>query len=261
VTLGNDAILRASQWCYAGVWGLMTQWFRVPADPPSISGAEDQSIRSFRPAEGFLRYLKFFFWIGLVAIDSVLTIAWLVVLFAVPWLGILLAPLAWAIIILPDIAVYIGIHLRYDTTWYVLTDRSMRIRRGIWTIHETTITYENIQNVSVRQGPLQRYFGISDVVVETAGGGGAAGAHGEGGASVGHFGLLEGIDNATEVRDLIMAKWRTSRSAGVGDDPLRVSHDVIEATIVRADQTAGWNEEHVAILHSIRDLAANLADR
>jgi uncharacterized membrane protein YdbT with pleckstrin-like domain len=42
---------------------------------------------------------------------------------------------------------YIAIHLRYDTTWYVHGDRSLRIRRGIWVIHETTLTFENIQNV------------------------------------------------------------------------------------------------------------------
>ncbi len=80
---------------------------------------------------------------------------------------------------------------------YVLSDRTLRIRRGIWIINEVTITYENIQNVSVRQGPLQRYYGISDLVVQTAGGGGA-GPHGE--QNLGsHLGLLEGIDNAEDV--------------------------------------------------------------
>ena len=71
----------------------------------------------------------------------------------------------------------IAIHLRYDTTWYVLSDRSMRIRCGILNIYETTITYENIQNVSIHQGPLQRYDGFSDVHVETAGGGKSVDSH------------------------------------------------------------------------------------
>ena len=68
---------------------------------------------------------------GLIAIDLVLTILWLILLFNVPLIGILIAPLAWAVIIVPDIVVYIAIHLRYDTTWYVLSDRTLRIRRGI----------------------------------------------------------------------------------------------------------------------------------
>ena len=66
-----------------------------------------------------------------------------------------------------------ALHLRFDTTWYVMTERSLRIRRGIWVIREMTITFENVQNVKVQQGPLQRFFGISSLVVETAGGGSA----------------------------------------------------------------------------------------
>lgn len=255
MAFGEKAILRASQWCYQGVWGMATQWFHVPEEPPHIQGADDDSVRSFRPAEGYLRYLKLFFWIGLAAIDIVLTIAWLIVLIAFPLVGIIIAPLAWAIIILPDIVAYIAIHLRYDTTWYVLSDRSMRIRRGIWTIHETTITYENIQNVSVKQGPVQRYFGIADVLVETAGGGAATGAEG---TVVGHFGLLEGISNAEEVRSLILAKWSESRSAGVGDEA--VDHHLLE---FKNDQLAfesgPWSTDQVLLLEDIRDLAVRLA--
>ena len=71
--------------------------------------------------------------------------------------------------VLPDILAYIAIHLRYDTMWYVMTDRSLRCRRGIWVIFEHTITFENVQNVHVRRGPVQYFFGISTVVVETAG--------------------------------------------------------------------------------------------
>ena len=151
-------------------------------------------------------------------------------------------------IIAPDIVVYIGIHLRYDTTWYVLSDRTLRIRRGIWIINEVTITYENIQNVSVRQGPLQRYFGISDLVVQTAGGGGAVGQHGEQNLS-GHLGLLEGIDNAQEVRELIMDKWRAAKNAGLGDEAHRPS---------TAASNAFGNAEQ-AVLEQIRDLAVKLA--
>src|SRR5262252_829179 len=77
-----------------------------------------------------------------------LLIAWLAITAASFRIGLLLAPLALAVMVLPDIVAYVAIHLRYDTTWYVLTHRSLRIRRGIWVIHETTITFENVQNVS-----------------------------------------------------------------------------------------------------------------
>ncbi len=244
----NSAVQRASQWCYRGVWGLITRYLRVPEEPPELVGADDQRIQSFRPSEGFLKYLKFFFWLALFATDIGLTIGWIVVLVALPWLGILIAPLAWAVIVLPDIVAYVAIHLRYDSTWYVLSDRSMRIRRGIWTIHETTITYENIQNVSIRQGPLQRHFGIADVIVETAGGG-SGGGKGEGQSAMGHFGLLEGIDNADEVRELILAKWGQSRSSGIGDDHHQNT----------AVSRPGWTTQQADLIEEIRDLAVRLA--
>ena len=260
MVVGDKALLRASKWCYQGVWGIATKWFHVPEDPPHIQGADDADVRSFRPAEGYLRYLKLFFWIGLFAIDIVLTVAWLILLVLAPVIGIIVAPLAWAIIILPDIVAYIAIHLRYDTTWYVLSDRSMRIRRGIWTIHETTITYENIQNVSIKQGPVQRYFGIADVLVETAGGGAATG--GDQSTVVGHFGLLEGISNADEVRGLILAKWSESRSGGVDEDQHSENHRSADMRALISAQAANqWSLAQVELLEDIRTLAVRLAHR
>ena len=107
-------------------------------------------------------------------------------------LGVVLALPFLALMFLPDIFAYVGIHLRYDTTWYVLTDRSLRIRRGIMTIHETTISFENVQNVEVTQGPLQRYFGIADVLVTTAGGGVASHGKGQTSSLGAHKGILQG---------------------------------------------------------------------
>jgi membrane protein YdbS with pleckstrin-like domain len=226
----------------------------VPAEPPHLSGAQDAQIRAFRPAEGYLRYRKLFFWIGLALVDIALGTAWIILLVTVPLAGIVLAPVFWFVIIAPDILVYIGIHLRYDTTWYVLSDRTMRLRRGIWIIHEVTITYENIQNVAIRQGPIQRLFGISDIVVQTAGGGGPSGPHGEQSLS-GHQGFLEGIDNAVEVRDLIMAKWKSAKSAGLGDE--RHGAAVTAARSDRPSPAFGPAEQQV--LEQIRDLAVKLA--
>ena len=82
-----------------------------------------------------------------------------------------------------------------------MSDRSLRIRRGIWVIHETTLTFENVQNVSVRQGPLQRYFGIANLLLETAGGGQSqAGPQGMQ-TTAAHHGLIEGVADAQPIGD------------------------------------------------------------
>ncbi len=167
----------AAAWIYRGVWASVVGFFKVPEEPSTLPAA-GEPVRSLRPSPGYLRYLKFLFWVALIPGDILPVVGWIAVSIAVPVLGVVLAVPFLALMFLPDIFAYVGIHLRYDTTWYVLTDRSLRIRRGIMTIHETTISFENVQNVEVRQGPLQRYFGIADVLVTTAGGGVAS--HGKG---------------------------------------------------------------------------------
>lgn len=216
----QSAAERSAEWIYRGIWRVLVDWFRVPAQPPSLPTLTATGVvQSFRPSTAFLRYLKFQFWIALLVIDLILTAVWIAIFVASPWIGLLITPIALAIIIVPDIVAYIAIHLRYDTTWYVISDRSLRIRRGIWVIRETTLTYENIQNVKVVQGPLERYFGIANVIVETAGGGGGGdAAHGTQGS---HVGMIEGVDNAAKIRELIMARTSASQSTGLGnpDEP------------------------------------------
>src|SRR5437868_2162165 len=142
---------QAAAWVYRGVWGGLTRWFRVPAEPPTLPFHDADSVEAFRPADAYLRYLKFQFWLALTLFDGLLILLWLGLLIGVPIVAVILALPVLALVVLPDIIAYIAIHLRYDTTWFVLTDRSLRIRRGIWTIRETTITFENIQNVTVNQ--------------------------------------------------------------------------------------------------------------
>ena len=121
-----------------------------------------------------------------------------------------------------------------------MTERSLRIRRGMMVIHETTITFENVQNLKLRQGPLQRHFGIADLVVETAGSGGAQGH--EGRAGVDNRGVIEGIDNAPEVRERILSRMRQSRTAGLGDeDP------------AAAPSPSAWSPAQLQALREIRE--------
>jgi hypothetical protein len=59
--------------------------------------------------------------------------------------------------------------LNYEMRWYIVTDRSLRLREGIFGVREMTLTFANVQNIAIRQGPLQRALGLADVVVRTAG--------------------------------------------------------------------------------------------
>lgn len=244
--LPAPAAPRASEKIYTGVWSFLVRWFRVPAEPPSLPVSPGEHVESFKPSANYLKMLKALFWIAALVLDIAILIAWIIVTAIEPWIGVVLIIPALALAILPDIVAYVAMHLRYDTMWYVLTDRSLRIRRGIWSITETTLTFENVQNVSVRQGPVQRYFGIADVIVETAGSGSPApGAHTAGL----NRGIIEGVADAPRIRDMILARVRQSRSAGLGDDGPEIHH-AADAGHHRIHRTS-FGPAHVAALREI----------
>lgn len=242
----------AAQWVYRGLWSWLVRWMRVPEDPPTLPARPGQLNRSFQPSPEYLAYLKFNFWAFVVFGGLILMGVWILTIFIAPMWGIALTVPLWALLVVPGVISYVAMHLRYDTMWYVITDRSMRIRRGIWILHEVTITFENVQTVKVSQGPIQRWFGIGDVEVRTAGGGMVMDAHGNQHAGSGHHGVIEGITNAGEIRDLILNQLRLSKTAGLGDEVHPHSRTpAAEFSIGNAARGVGL--QHLAVLREIRD--------
>jgi membrane protein YdbS with pleckstrin-like domain len=113
---------------------------------------------------------------------------------------------------------FLMVRLDYRYRWYMVTDTSLRIREGLLSVREQTMTFANIQNLSIRQGPLQRLFGIADLRVRTAGGG----EHSTKGKELAesanmHLAYFRGVDNAADIRDLIGRRMRAQRDSGLGD--------------------------------------------
>jgi hypothetical protein len=106
--------------------------------------------------------------------------------------------------------------LDWELRWYVVTDRSLRIREGVWKVSELTMTFANVQEVAIQQGPLERLLGIADVKVRSAGGGGGTGQHErEREEKSGHIGYFRGVDGAPAIRDLILERLKRHRDAGI----------------------------------------------
>jgi hypothetical protein len=140
------------------------------------------------------------------------------------WLPPWSFPLIWALkilgflVYLAQIPVTYSIRrLDYEMRWYMVTDRSLRIRHGTWKISESTMSFANIQQVVVSQGPLQRVLGLADVKVQSAGGGSGGGEHAHGHSEDMHLGLFHSVTNAPEIRDLILERLRRFRESGLGD--------------------------------------------
>ena len=112
---------------------------------------------------------------------------------------------------------YLLVWFDYELRWYMVTDRSLRIRYGVWKVNESTMSFANLQQVEVQQGPLQRLLGLADVHVQSAGGGSGHDPHRGHTEDSLHTGIFHSVDNATEIRDLILERLRHFRQAGLGD--------------------------------------------
>ena len=267
-TTGGTALER-------GLWRALVRWLRVPEEPPELPGSRQGQVDVFLPAPAYLRYLRCEAVLTAILIALVTAAAGVVMLLTgkvgVGWMTLGAAP----VVLLIGVMLALLARLRFRTMWYALTDRSLRARHGLWTIHEVTITYENVQNVSVIQGPLMRLFGIWKLDIQTAGGsrkaarsdnpmlsglliavqivanllpGGTAFA-GVGNTSergVAATGTIHGLLDPLPVRNGIMEKVKRSRSAGFGDE-----WPQDERAAARAKRAV--TREHVRALRSIRD--------
>jgi membrane protein YdbS with pleckstrin-like domain len=166
----------------------------------------------------------------------VLTLIWIVEL-----AGILLY-----IVQLP--VTFLLARMDYDLRWYMVTDRSLRIRHGVWKINESTMSFANIQQVVVSQGPLQRLLGLSDVKVQSAGGGGGAKEDEDAKDDDMHLGLFHSVTNPDEIRDLILERLRRFRESGLGDPE--------EKSASPAMPGATGDTESAEMLAAARELAA-----
>ena len=198
---------------------------RIPHDPAPPPG-DEASARVFRAAPAYFKYrlvlwvIRTVFALGLGAVvlggislallaDEQVPRALRALVLAVS-AGVFLVMLAHTLF---SLAV---LRLDYEKRLYVVTDRSLRVREGVMTVREMTVTFANIQNVAVMQGPIQRALGLADLQVETAGGGAAHANQKQLGPNL-HVAWFRGIANAGEVKVLIQDRLRKLKDAGLGD--------------------------------------------
>ncbi len=77
----------------------------------------------------------------------------------------ILVPLA-LLLIYP---VLIGPVRRYRAWGYALSADELRLTHGLWTHIDTIVPLRRVQHLDVAQGPLERAFGVTRLVLHTAG--------------------------------------------------------------------------------------------
>lgn len=99
----------------------------------------------------------------------------------------------------------------FELRHYLVGDRSLRVAQGAWKREEVTLSYANVQNLEVTQGPLERLFGFKALTISTAG------ADTTPGAENSHLVTLVGLDQADDLRALILGMLKQQRDSGLGD--------------------------------------------
>jgi membrane protein YdbS with pleckstrin-like domain len=191
---------------------LVLRLMKAPTEPPDPPVGSHDSVLIYRASPGFLTYSLLLFYLL-----SLLSYLLPLLLVGIGLINREMPPLIIGLCIAPVLAaaqlfIYFGIRIDYDMRYYIVTDRSLRVREGALVVKEKTISYANVQNMRVVQGPLLRYFGIWHLKVDTAGGG--AVEKGQPGTGA-HQVQMAGIENAHEVRDLILMHVK-ERGAGTG---------------------------------------------
>jgi len=210
---------------YSAFRQLCERVLRIPPEPEPPPGDEAQT-RIFRAAPRFYQYLLALWALktaALLLISSVAMVVPVVGVFASVSKGgsqsaflILIIPgMVFGGIMIARLFALAMVRLDFEKRWYVVTDRSLRVREGVLLVREATVTFANIQNISISQGPIQRALGIADLRVDTAGGGGAT--QGKHGMSNLHTVWFRGVNNANEIRELMQARLRQLKDSGLGD--------------------------------------------
>ncbi len=203
---------------YVSLKGAVLSLLKVPPEPEDPMG-DVEKLRVFRASPNYFRY-KLIAWgirhaFGLAVMLAIL----IALLVSLGPTGAILDIIGLVIYLAAVAFSYVTLRLDYEMRWYKVTDRSLRIREGVWFVREMTMTFANIQNISIEQGPVQRFFEIADLRVRSAGGGDMGGQEGnaQGVLFNAHVGFFRGVDNAEEIRDLVLDRLRRLRDAGLGD--------------------------------------------
>ncbi|MFQ5799805.1 MAG: PH domain-containing protein [Bacteroidota bacterium] len=108
-----------------------------------------------------------------------------------------LSTVGWIVVTVP---ILLWIPAFYTSLEYVIDSDTIKAKKGVFWKKRVTVPYTKITNTDITQGPVQRMFNIGTIHVQTAGAGGAQGAHAE-------LKLL-GVRDLDGLKDTIMEKVR-----------------------------------------------------
>lgn len=138
--------------------------------------------------------------------------------------------------------------IRFRTMRYQFTDEGISMSWGLLFRKEIIIQYSRIQDIHLRSNMVERWLGLSKVLVQTASGSASAEM------------TLEGIKEFEAVRDFLYHRMR-----GVKDDvpstPVTAKQPGPSAGVVEGDELTAVLREVAAELRAVRVELAERKDR
>ena len=126
----------------------------------------------------------------------------------------------FGIIIIPFWLIFGRYYLKryFNSLFCELTTRCLKFRKGVLFQVERTIPLDKIQDLTFREGPVLRYFGLSTLKIETAG------QSAQGGTDMSLIGIVDSrefrekvIDQRDKITDLGTSSSPTKTVSGEGD--------------------------------------------
>ncbi len=183
---------------------------KLDLEPPHLPEGSSL-VRSLKPSERWLayRYLQTLF--GFLNQFIGTGIAVIALVAKLKGWGLLIALGIFAVQAFVIGLALVTTRVDFELRHYLVGDRSLRVARGAWKREEVTLSYANVQNLEVTQGPLERFFGFKSLTISTAG------ADTTPGAENSHLVTLVGLEQADEVRALILGMLKEQRDSGLGE--------------------------------------------
>ncbi len=183
---------------------------KVDFTPPHLPEGSSL-VRSLKPSEKWLgyRYLQTMF--GFLNQFVGFGIAIIALMAKLKGWGVALALLLFAVEFFVIGLALVTTRVDFEVRHYLVGDRSLRVAQGAWKKEEVTLSYANVQNLEVTQGPLERLFGFKSLTISTAGSDNTPGAENS------HLVTLVGLENADELRGLILNMLKQQRDTGLGE--------------------------------------------
>ncbi|MBE2248501.1 MAG: PH domain-containing protein [Myxococcus sp.] len=183
---------------------------KLKTEPPHLPEGS-ALVRALKPAEAWFTWralTAMFGLLGQVIGTGVGAVALIAKLEGLGWV------LAGLLVLLEVVIVsftLVATRVDYELRHFLVGDRSLRVSEGAITRREVTLSYANVQNLEVTQGPLERLFGFQNLTVTTAGADQAPGLENS------HSVTLVGLDDAEAVRTLILGMLHQVKDSGLGE--------------------------------------------